>query len=115
MDRDRDGGPDLEATKLFFEFYKHFTTLSTAVALIVLALFRELNLATGSAIVGISTLGISLLLSSIGMFITIAKTESPNVFGVRPGQWSVFLALAILSMFFTAIIAFLSLAPGLPK
>ena len=66
----RDGDDEdrgLEATKLFFESYKHFTTLSTAVALIALALFRELDLTTGSAIVCVSTLGITLLLSLIGM------------------------------------------------
>ena len=58
---------DREAAKLCFEFFKHFTTLTTAVALVGLALVQRFELRLDTAGVGIVVLGITLLLSIWGM------------------------------------------------
>ena len=56
-----------EALKLYFEFFKHFTTLSSAFALVVIALQRSLGLGPGATISILVLLGINLILSLLGM------------------------------------------------
>lgn len=58
---------NLEILKLCFDYFKHLTTLTTAAALVELALYEQLTLSMQSAILGVGTLGLTLLLCIIGM------------------------------------------------
>jgi hypothetical protein len=106
---------DWETLKLYFEFFKHFTTLSTAIGLIELALFRELDLSVKAAIFGIGSMGATVLLSLIGMLLMVVRPvhEEHGLFGVRPGYWTFVLATFVVSLFFTSILVFTSVARGI--
>jgi hypothetical protein len=59
-----------EVAKLCFEFFKHFTTIATAAALVELAVYERLSLAsTLPAIIGVFASGLTLVLSIIGMLL----------------------------------------------
>jgi excisionase family DNA binding protein len=59
--------PDPEISKLCFEYFKHFTTIATAAALLELALYQQLALNRVSAVLGVGMLGLTLLLCIIGL------------------------------------------------
>jgi hypothetical protein len=56
-----------EISKLGFEYFKHFTTITTAAALVELALYRQLGLNSSSALLGVGMLGLTLVLCIIGL------------------------------------------------
>jgi len=58
---------DAEISKLCFEYFKHFTTITTAAALVELALYQQLGLSRASAILGVSTLSVTLWLCIRGL------------------------------------------------
>lgn len=59
--QDRQGEQEWAALTLYFEFFKHFTTLTTAVAIIVLGFFGVLDLKPTSFIAVLVALAIPLL------------------------------------------------------
>jgi len=67
-----------EFVKLCFEFFKHLTTLSTAGALVVLAVYREL--AVGEWLLGLTLVlfGISILASVLSMMVCTALFSSSD-------------------------------------
>lgn len=111
-DRDRDQEHDWEALKLYFEFFKHFTTLATAVALIVLAMFRGFDLSTKAAVFGLSMMGATLFLSLIGMLTAVVRADKHAPLGVRPGYPTSLLVVLVVSLFFVGVLTFTSLARG---
>lgn len=56
-----------EISKLSFDYFKHFTTITTAAALVELALYQQLGLNKRSALLGVSMLGLTLVLCIIGL------------------------------------------------
>ncbi len=68
-----------DALKLFFECFKYFTVLTTATAvtLVVLALYRVLDLSSIVAQSGVGALGGALLLSLLGMVYLIVRASTP--------------------------------------
>ncbi len=115
MDDEKDKRPDSdwEALKLYFEFFKHFTTLTTAVGLILIALFRGLDLSTNTVVFGVGCLGVTLLLSLVGMLLMVMKAAHPEAgYKVRPGYPTFLLATFTVSFFFTGLLMFVSYARG---
>jgi hypothetical protein len=67
VDNDRDGEP----LRGYFEFFKHLSTLSTLVLVVVLVLYRDLYLDPVLALVALAAFGISALASFYGMFVAM--------------------------------------------
>jgi hypothetical protein len=60
-----------EWQKLLFDFYKHFTTLSLAAALVLLAIYQE-DVLKGKVLVGVAVcFALSTLLSLFGLLFTL--------------------------------------------
>ena len=112
MDENRKEERGWEALKLYFEFFKHFTTLTTAVGIIFLALFREFDFHTGSAVFGLSSLAGALFLSLIGLVALLAKGIDSSPLRVRPGYPTFLLAAFVMSLFFAGVVAFVGFARG---
>ena len=64
-----------EAAKLCFEFFKHFTTITTAVALVELTLVQLFELSSNLVSFGLVASGITLFLSIWGM-VSLALTAA---------------------------------------
>ena len=67
VDNDRDREP----LRSYFEFFKHLSTLSTLVLVVVLVLYRDLYLDPALALVALAAFGISALASFYGMFVAM--------------------------------------------
>jgi hypothetical protein len=65
-----------EVAKLYFEYFKHFTTVSTAVALVELVLYQAFALTLKTLIAGVDTLTLTLLLSIAGMIGVLLNAEN---------------------------------------
>jgi hypothetical protein len=76
VDEDRKEERGWEALKLYFEFFKHFTTLSSALAVVVIALHRALGLGSGAMLPILVLLGINLLLSLVGMYVVMFRANN---------------------------------------
>lgn len=103
-----------DALKLFFECFKYFTALTTAtaVALLVLALYRDLDLSSTLAESGVGALAGALLLSLIGMVYLIVRALAPtSVEFSSTGIAMLMLLIAIL--FFAGLVAVVGDATGL--
>ena len=70
-DRNRD------ALRGYFEFFKHLSTISTAVLVIVLVLYRDLYLNPVLALLSLVAFGVSVLASFYGMFVAMNSNVSP--------------------------------------
>jgi hypothetical protein len=81
VDNDRDGGR--EALRGYFEFFKHLSTLSTLVLVVVLVLYRDLYLDPVLALVALAAFGVSVLASFYGMFVAMGDGHSGTP-GSRP-------------------------------
>jgi glucan phosphoethanolaminetransferase (alkaline phosphatase superfamily) len=55
----------------YFEFFKHLSTVSTAVLVIMLVLYRDLYLDPALALLSLVAFGISVLASFYGMFLAM--------------------------------------------
>ena len=97
-----------EALKLFFEFFKHFTTL----AVVVIALQRALGLGSGATLPILMLLGINLLLSLVGMYVVMFRAnnwrDTPD-----PGGLPFALMVFTIIAFFTGLAVVLVLAAPL--
>ena len=67
VDNDRDREP----LRGYFEFFKHLSTLSTLVLVVVLVLYRDLYLDPALALAALAAFGISALASFYGMFVAM--------------------------------------------
>jgi hypothetical protein len=68
-----------EISKLCFEYFKHFTTITTAAVLVELALYQQLGLSRASAILGVGTLGVTLWLCIRGLVrLSVGTATSGN-------------------------------------
>lgn len=80
-----------EALKLYFEFFKHFTPLTSAAALLVIALRRELDFGSRAAIAILVILGVNLLITLAGMYVVMFRASDWH-YSPRPG-WLPFLLM----------------------
>jgi hypothetical protein len=95
-----------EAAKLCFEFFKHFTTIATAVALVELALVQwQFELRSGQVVVGVVLSGITLLLSIVGMASLALRAAVINEVP-ETGVGTYLLILFTAAVFFTGIFMF---------
>jgi hypothetical protein len=76
----------LEALKFYFEFFKHFTTLTTAAALIVLALSEQLSLGLRSPVAALAFWGITLSQALLGMVAILSQLAGQNLIVDEPGE-----------------------------
>jgi multisubunit Na+/H+ antiporter MnhB subunit len=67
-----------DALREYFEFFKHLSTISTVVLLIVLVLFRDLYLDPALALVSLVAFAVSVLASFYGMFVAMNRNLSPS-------------------------------------
>ena len=109
---DSDLDRDWESLKLCFEFFKHSTTLTTAVGIIFLAVLRDFDFHTRAAVFGLSTLAGALFLSLIGLLVLLVKAIDSSPLGVRPGYPTFLLAAFVMSLFCTGVVAFVGFAEG---
>jgi hypothetical protein len=62
-----------EGLRGYFELFKHLSTISTAVLVIVLVLYRDLYLDPALALLSLVAFGVSVLASFYGMFLAMNK------------------------------------------
>ena len=105
MAENRNDVPDREAAKLCFEFFKHFTTVSTTVALVELALVQFFELDSFIAGIGLVTSGITLLLSIFGMLSVAMPTALTDEIP-KTGFGTYILMLITALMFLAGILTF---------
>ncbi len=67
-----------DALRGYFEFFKHLSTVSTAVLVLVLVLYRDLYLDPELALLSLGAFGVSVLTSFYGMFVTMNRDISPG-------------------------------------
>jgi hypothetical protein len=98
----RDEGCEEKTRDRYFEAFKHMTTLNTAGALVLLAIYREGAAVIVQVFLSMAGFGISLLLSLYGMYLTTAK-EDIEAKGYRV-RWSEYALLAwALRVFFLGV------------
>jgi hypothetical protein len=100
-----------EWQKLLFDFYKHFTTLSLAAALVLLAIYQE-DVLKGKVLVAVAVcFAISTLLSLFGLLATL--TAFP--FLPRPSLFRASVVpLFVLSFFGAGVVVVLAQVARLP-
>jgi len=98
---------DPEISKLCFEYFKHFTTIATAAALLELVLYRQLDLNTASAVLGVGLLGLTLLLCLLSLVpLSIGTARNGELlrigrlfrFGMMSTAGTYFLGLVIFAL-----------------
>ena len=67
-----------DALRAYFEFFKHLSTISTAVLVIVLVLYRDLYLDPVLALLSLVAFGVSVLAAFYGMFVAMNRNLSPE-------------------------------------
>ena len=67
-----------DALRGYFEFFKHLSTISTAVLVIVLVLYRDLYLDPVLALLSLVAFGVAVLASFYGMFVAMNRNLSPE-------------------------------------
>jgi hypothetical protein len=83
---DRDEVRNRDALRGYFELFKHLSTVSTAVLVIVLVLYRDLYLDPALAILSLVAFGVAVLASFYGMFVAMSRDLSPRPLGMFPGS-----------------------------
>ncbi len=92
---------------MYFEYCKHFTTLTTAAALVEIAIYQHFDIYSVVAILGIGVLGVALMLSVAGMLFLPIRAAERNRFAQKD-TLSPMAALMILigTLFVLGIVAF---------
>ena len=67
-----------EALRGYFELFKHLSTISTAVLVLVLVLYRDLYLDPLLAILSLVAFGVAVLASFYGMFLAMGRELHPE-------------------------------------
>ena len=111
MADDRGQEREWESLKLYFEFFKHFTTLATAVTLILIATGQTFEVPAGPVVSGVVLMGTALLLSLIGMLTTVLRVQMD--LRVRPGSLTLGLAVIIVTVFFSGLATLIALLYGI--
>jgi hypothetical protein len=62
---------DRESLRNYFDFFKHLSTLGTAVLVVVLVLYRDLYLDPMLALLSLAAFGVCVLASFYGMFVAM--------------------------------------------
>ena len=62
---------DRESSRSYFDFFKHLSTLGTAVLVVVLVLYRDLYLDPMLALLSLAAFGVCVLASFYGMFVAM--------------------------------------------
>ena len=111
-DRRRQEDHNWEAWKLYFEFFKHFLTLITAIALVVVTVQRALGLGTGATIAVLVVLAINLSLCLVGMYVVMWRLHQGGGELPGPGSLPFFLMAATILVFVADLFGILGLAVG---
>jgi hypothetical protein len=75
---DRDEVHNRDALQGYFELFKHLSTVSTVVLVVVLVLYRDLYLDPLVALLSLVAFGVSVLASFYGMFLAMKRKLSPE-------------------------------------
>lgn len=107
---------DPEISKLCFEYFKHFTTIATAAALLELVLYRQLDLNTASAVLGVGLLGLTLLLCLLSL-VPLSIGTARNGELLRIGRLFRFGMMSTAGTYFLGLVIFAlaALSPTLNK
>ena len=112
MDRykeDRKEEQGWEALKLYFEFFKHFTTLSSAFTLVVIALQRSVGIGPRTTIVVLVVLGVNLVLSLCGLYVVMFRARKLDE-SLSPRGLPVLLMWLTIIAFFAGLFVMLILS-----
>ncbi len=69
----RDEGREREALRGYFEVFKHLSTVSTAVLVVVLVLYRDLYVDPALALLSLAAFGVCVLASFCGMYVAAIR------------------------------------------
>jgi len=104
-----------EVSKQCFEYFKHFTTITTAAALVELALYNQLAVNTASArigvVLGVGALAITLLLCVAGLGLLSVGTALTGEF-LEIGRFFRGLMVSTASFFLFGVVIFALTAVG---
>ncbi len=102
-----------EFVKLSFEFFKHLTTLSTAGALVVLAVYREVSVDTWIMVLALAVFGLTILICLVSMLVTVG---SFNPLISLPSERILTSLLVVASAtFMMAVVGFILLPIQIPE
>ena len=91
-----------EYVKLCFELFKHLTTLSTAGALVAMAVYREVSAGTGLLALTLALFGVTILAAVMGMIAAIGYfAPSPH----RPTRGLLLVFMFVVSISFVLAVA----------
>jgi hypothetical protein len=85
MGDDRDEVRNQDALRGYFELFKHLSTVSTAVLVIVLVLYRDLYLDPVLAILSLVAFGVAVLASFYGMLAAMNRDLTSRPLDISPG------------------------------
>ncbi len=91
---------DREVARLCFEYFKHFTTISTAAALVELALYQQFEVTSRVAVAGVVMLALTLLLSVVGMLVVPLRADQEGSFSVA--GTGIFALMIFTAIFFVS-------------
>lgn len=111
-DEDRERRAE-EFVKLCFESFKHLTTLSTAGALVVLAVYREVSVETWITVLALAVFGLTILICLASMLVAVGYFSS--MVG-PPSERVLAVLLAVASTtFMMAVVGFILLPIEIPR
>lgn len=99
-----------EALKLFFEYFKHLTTLSVAVAVAILAIYREGIAKEAALYVALGMFGFAVFIAVFGMLLALTQLRlGQAAFGVQIGLMGL-----VTGLFGGGLLTFMYVALRLP-
>jgi hypothetical protein len=99
-----------ELLKLYFEFFKHFTTLSVAAVVVLLAVYREVAAERLRLLLSLGHFGVAVILAVFG----IAAAMSHFRMGKEAGQLNLVLARLVAVFFGGGLSSFILPVLGVP-
>jgi hypothetical protein len=100
-----------EELKHFFEYFKHLTTLSVAVAIVILAIYREGIAKEAALYVTLALFGYAVLIAVFGMLLALAQFRRELV-RIVVLIW--LLVLVTGGLFGIGLLTFMHVASGIP-
>ena len=110
-DHQRRPGYDWEPLKIYFQYFKHFTTVATAIGVLIVAFTEVLVMHPVAAGFALVFIGITLVMSVAGMLIMVRKASgewAPQ----SPGRGTWILAGTTAVMFLAGMFAYFGLYGG---
>ena len=99
-----------EALKLYFEYFKHLTTLSVAGAVVMLAIYREGIAEQAGLSTSMGLFGLAVFIAVFGMLLVLSRFRFEAPVGEAPGT----LMYVVNGLFGGGLLTFMYIALGIP-